>query len=190
MTLKTLVKVGSITNLSDARYCAGMGVDMLGFRVIENQSDFITPKAYQEMRGWISGPQIVAEIYGIQSADELLQVIENYQPDYLELGLKELVVAGSALTIPFMLSLANGEYLNPGILPPAYVTTTLDGDQFEKLIPDYDVLVAVANSEQLYQALHKTGIIGVTLNGSREIRPGLKNYDSLAEILEALEVEN
>ena len=29
MPLKTFVKVGNITNLSDARYCAGMGVDML-----------------------------------------------------------------------------------------------------------------------------------------------------------------
>ncbi len=31
MALKTIVKVGNITNLSDARYCAVMGVDMLGF---------------------------------------------------------------------------------------------------------------------------------------------------------------
>jgi phosphoribosylanthranilate isomerase len=35
MPLKTFVKVGCITNLSDARYCAGMGVDMLGFRAVE-----------------------------------------------------------------------------------------------------------------------------------------------------------
>ena len=33
--LKTQVKVSSITNLSDARYCAGMGVDLLGFPIQE-----------------------------------------------------------------------------------------------------------------------------------------------------------
>ena len=33
--LKTLIKVSNINNLSDARYCAGMGVEMLGFSMDE-----------------------------------------------------------------------------------------------------------------------------------------------------------
>ena len=48
MPLKTIVKVGSITNLSDARYCAGMGVEMLGFNVVAGHESFIDAKKYQE----------------------------------------------------------------------------------------------------------------------------------------------
>ena len=41
MSLQTFVKVGEITNLSDARYCAGMGVDLLGFNVVENTPGYV-----------------------------------------------------------------------------------------------------------------------------------------------------
>ena len=60
MPLKTFVKVGSITNLSDARYCAGMMVDMLGFRSVEGQEGYIKPAQFQEIRGWISGPLVIS----------------------------------------------------------------------------------------------------------------------------------
>ena len=66
MPLKTFVKVGCITNLSDARYCAGMGVDMLGFRAVESQENYIKPSQFQEIRGWIAGPLVVAEVYGVE----------------------------------------------------------------------------------------------------------------------------
>ncbi|MFT7424854.1 MAG: phosphoribosylanthranilate isomerase, partial [Algoriphagus sp.] len=31
MALRTFVKINGITNLTDARYCSGMYVDLLGF---------------------------------------------------------------------------------------------------------------------------------------------------------------
>ncbi|MFM1835376.1 MAG: hypothetical protein RJA04_63, partial [Bacteroidota bacterium] len=48
--LKTLVKVSAITNLSDARYCAGMGVDLLGFPLGKISIDQFT-----EIRNWLAG---------------------------------------------------------------------------------------------------------------------------------------
>ncbi len=33
MSLNTFVYIRDVDNLSDARYCAGMGVDMIGFRL-------------------------------------------------------------------------------------------------------------------------------------------------------------
>ena len=56
MALKTLVKVGKISNLSDAWYCAGMSVDMLGFTVIASQENYVSPELFREMRGWFYGP--------------------------------------------------------------------------------------------------------------------------------------
>ena len=61
MALTTIVKVGNITNLSDARYCAGMGVDMLGFCFEKKSEQYIDPESYKEIIGWISGPQLVGE---------------------------------------------------------------------------------------------------------------------------------
>jgi len=189
MALKTLVKVGSVTNLTDARYCAGMGVDFLGFRTVQGQENFISPKQYQEIRGWVSGPQFVAEIYGIQTIEELYTIIENYRPDFLELTPDELRTVGSAITLPFILALDNGTNLPPTTLDPAYVLIPHTASHLERLLPDHDVLVATETVDQVNTAIAGTGITGIALNGSHEIRPGLKDFDNLAEILESLEAD-
>jgi len=38
--------------------------------------------------------------------------------------------------------------------------------------------------------LHNTHIKGIALQGSSEDKPGLKNYDALASVLEKLEAED
>ena len=47
--LKTLVKVGEINNLSDARYSAGMGVELLGFALKHPERKVITKEEYIAM---------------------------------------------------------------------------------------------------------------------------------------------
>ena len=56
--LKTKVKVSSIENLSDARYCAGMGVEWLGFPLA------MPVEKLEEIRNWLAGVQIVGECIG------------------------------------------------------------------------------------------------------------------------------
>jgi phosphoribosylanthranilate isomerase len=189
MSLRTLVKVGSISNLSDARYCAGMGVDFLGFRVIEGEPNAIPAKLYQEIRGWVTGPQIVAEIYGITDPSQVNGILEDFKPDYVELGCEEFKKVGHALTLPFMLSVSNDEPLPPMSSTPAYIIVSSAVDNLTRFVPDHDVLIVVKNTTELDQALTHTGVSGVCLHGSVEIKPGLKTYDELADILEALEAE-
>lgn len=187
MALKTLVKVGSISNLSDARYCAGMGVDFLGFRVIDDQPDAISVKTYQEIRGWITGPQIVAEIYGIRNASQLTEIMEGFRPDYLELSVSEWEVVGSSITVPFILAVGPDDHLPEMATPPAYILTTTSGGSVTRLIPEYEILVSVSDPGEVDATLGLTGVSGINLAGGKEIRPGLKQYDHLADILEALE---
>ena len=58
--LKTVVKISNVTNLSDARYCAGMGVEMLGFSIDEAAETYVDLKKFNDIRSWIAGVQIVA----------------------------------------------------------------------------------------------------------------------------------
>ena len=55
MALSTFVKIDGVTNLSDARYCAGMYVDVLGFNLEESSQKFLNPTQYEEITGWVSG---------------------------------------------------------------------------------------------------------------------------------------
>jgi len=184
MALKTTVKVGGITNLSDARYCAGMGVEMLGFSVIEHTKNYISPKQYQEIRGWITGPQIVAEVYGIESPEALPIVVEQYRPDYLEMGISEFEMLKPVINLPVILRLQDVPTQNFSV-DFLLVTEALLSQKF--ISP---VLLEIQNKQRLDSILTTTNLKGIALSGSQEIRPGLKDYVELAEILEALETDD
>ena len=95
--LKTQVKVSSITNLSDARYCAGMGVDLLGFAIQE-----ISLEKFTEIRNWLAGVEIVGE-FSTHDAEEIKAKVAEYQPDYLEIDTKVNLVAIQDIAIPKIL---------------------------------------------------------------------------------------
>jgi phosphoribosylanthranilate isomerase len=191
MPLKTLVKVGNISNLSDARYCSGMGVDMLGFRVIASQANNIPHKVFQEIRGWISGPKIVAELYGIQGQD-LTAIISNYVPDYFEMSYAEFKENSKLLTLPSIIYLTREELTKADLDSEseniAYLVVDEDdiGLLAEYTLP-YPVLVRISTHKALEEKLETNAVSGIALNGSPELRPGFKDYNELADILEALE---
>ena len=191
MALKTLVKVGSITNLSDARYCAGMGVDFLGFRVIEGQTGAVPVRTFQEIRGWITGPQIVAEIYGLTTEVQLTRIIEETQPDYLEMSMAEYKIIGHLISLPYILQVEDAEHIPVDFSSrPAYILTGANiHATTSRFIPDFELLVEVTSVNELDAAVSRTGVSGIALYGGAEIRPGLKNYEELSGILEALEVD-
>ncbi|MBL0744912.1 hypothetical protein [Chryseolinea lacunae] len=184
MALKTFVKVGNITNLSDARYCAGMGVDLLGFSVVEGQPQFIESKLFQEIRGWVTGPSVVAEIYGLQHASDLDKILENYKPDYLEMGAAELALFDS-LPLPFIVSVRENDELPNLPLHPSYVI-----QHGQNVNPSaYPTLLVLESKEDLNVLLDNPHVKGVVLNGTAEIKPGLKDFEAMADILEQLEVD-
>lgn len=79
-----------MTNLSDARYCAGMGVEMLGFSIDETSDTYVDLKRFQDIRSWVSGVQIVAETDSLE-AETLLERLIQYQPDAIQVSHAELL---------------------------------------------------------------------------------------------------
>jgi phosphoribosylanthranilate isomerase len=194
MALKTSVKVGRISNLSDARYCSGMGVHWLGFRVHENDPDYINPELFQEIRGWFSGPGVIAEIYGITSEEVLKKAEGNYQPDYLELSLKEISLIPSS-SLPVLLAIngdevATVEKLSHDIqsrIKFLIVPDTLLPNDFVELSKSYSLLLKI--SDRFKIEFLSLPISGIAMEGSAEDKPGIKDYALLADVLEALEEE-
>src|SRR5690606_35497353 len=70
MALKSFVKISEVNNLSDARYCAGMTVDLMGFDLCKESEYFISPETFMELTGWVSGPEFVGE-FGLSTEDNI-----------------------------------------------------------------------------------------------------------------------
>jgi phosphoribosylanthranilate isomerase len=183
MALRTFVKVSTISNLSDARYCAGMGVDLLGFCTIEEQDDYMDPARFQEIRGWVTGPQIVAEVYGLKDADQLQKILDDYKPDYLEMGINEISVL-SAFAIPVILTVSKDSDLNSLPFTPAYL---IGNAPMASTIP---FLARVNSKEDVHALLNDSAINGIVLKGGAELKPGLKDTEMINEVLELLETED
>lgn len=197
MALRTLVKVGQISNLSDARYCSGMNVDMLGFRVTAGQEHYVSPELFKEIRGWFSGPSIVAEAYGIKRAEDFPAIIQNYLPDFIELSLADLLKIHSPSST-FILATTHEELstredaLAPYWNQLAYIIlpASTPQDSLNELSKSFRILIQADQTSTVESLLSNEHTKGIALLGSREEKPGLKSYDQLADILEKLEVED
>lgn len=198
MSLKTLVKVSNITNLSDARYCAGMGVEMIGFVMDKFSADYTSPEKMKEIKSWVAGVQVVGET---QSADyeEVKALVEAYEIDILQISEAGLLPQVADLGKPIILKLEfESAYLEEYLERyNSFVEFFLvDGGDFSDFarytLKEYAfnypiVLDFGITAEKVNELLEEMHIKGIALKGSNEIRPGYKDYDELSEILEVLE---
>ena len=190
---KPVIYVSRITNLSDARYCAGMGVDMVGFVIDPTDVDYVSPRHYQEMIGWISGPKRIIEIPTHGNID-LEEVVNQYKPDLLHVSMAA-VARNDLPDLPLVLEVSFDSYQAPGSNFKARIEYLLINN-FSDNVPlgppsiqgEHSILLSLdSHQEHVLELLDRTGASGFALQGSRELAPGLKDYDHLSRILDALE---
>jgi len=198
MSLKTLVKVSNVTNLSDARYCAGMGVEMIGFVLDKFSADYTSPEKMKEIKSWVAGVKIVGET---QSADyeEVKALIEAYEIDFLQISEAVLLPQIIDLGKPIILKLEfESAYLEDYLERYSQFVEffLVGGGDFSDFafytLKEYTLNYSIVldfgiTAENVSKLLFEMPIKGIALRGSSEIRPGFKDYDELSEILEVLE---
>src|SRR5688572_21326360 len=85
MNLKTNVKLGEVTNLSDARFAAGRGAQFVGFVLSPNHQNYLAPEKVQEIAGWVDGPSLVGE-WTTGLPDVIADTHQRLQLDYVQLN--------------------------------------------------------------------------------------------------------
>jgi phosphoribosylanthranilate isomerase len=195
--LKTQVKVSSVTNLSDARYCAGMGVEWIGFPLQEISNDRFT-----EIRNWLAGVQIVGE-FTKATADVIQETVTNYQPDLIEIDSSVSLVAIQNIQIPKILRVNIDSDNLPAIFASSapYVTSfLLVGDHANSIVgmeasieiwaAQYPILLGLEIPDaDLDEWIEQSSVRGIGLVAGKEDRPGYRDFTDLMTILEKLETE-
>ena len=198
MALKTFVKVSGINNLSDARYCSGMGVDQLGFSIEESNPNYTNSEKLKEIKGWLSGVAYVGEL-DVQSEVDLSELKDRYELDAIQVASPAQVAAVEGLGLPIILK------MDVAMITEALLATLKDrvdyfliesvyegqvSPDILALAKDYPLVLAYGFDESSVLGLIGQGIKGVALQGGNEISPGLRDFDEMMDILEVLEIDD
>ena len=190
--------IRGINNLSDARYCAGMGADKLTFILDPALSGHLAPKTMKELAGWIAGVELIGEFDQL-SAHEInsisaecaldavllrsprtaAELAEIAPPVYIELSgdapiftqtfpesvlglVVELPTSASAETLAALQQIARERplWLGPGLLP-----------------------------ERARDLATQLQLAGLSFPSGDEVKPGLRDFDQLEAVFEALEID-
>lgn len=207
MALNTFVKVSGISNLSDARYCAGMGVNVLGFSLEKENPYYCDPEKYVAITEWLAGVKFAAEFDQYTSQEIEKTLIDYPRIDYLQVSQPQHV-ALQHREYPLIVRLDAHQYgedivaladtmrdcrdratyfLVENSAPSRRVDLLND---LLHLAKQYPILLGFGlNPDDVATLLKEHKLAGIALRGGEEIRPGYKNFDELADILEAVEVE-
>ncbi len=205
MALKTKVKINRITNLTDARYCSGMYVDILGFCLEKGSAHYVSPTQFQEITGWISGIDYAGEFSDLDAYS-----IERILGDYSNLTwiesedldtLLQLKPLGKNLIYRVKREELDTLLPKVGFLQEHEITLHVTSVN-KSIVIDNELIInkflsqinlflgtgiTPANAKKLCEL---PGLYGFALDGGDEIKPGLRDFDQLAAILESLEVED
>jgi phosphoribosylanthranilate isomerase len=206
MALKTFVKISNVNNLSDARYCAGMYVNLMGFNLEENNENYLSPDNFSEITEWLSGLEYVGE-FESSHPDTILNTVRHYQLDYIQIQEEAhlQMLVNSSYKIILKKEIRNEEDIKHLILiAPSMkennVALLLESESLALGPPVFPLIRELAEkvsvllgfgieADTVEEVLEQTQVKGIALNGGDEIKPGYKDFDGLAEILETLEIE-
>ena len=186
MTLKTNVLVENICNLSEARYCSGMGVQLLACPVAH-----VNPTLFAAIKGWVQGPSMILDISESRGEHD----VNEYDADFILANTDQLSAIAKASSLPFIVRMSESDLLDSEYLTlhseriQFVVTNTISLTELEKLNElKHKVLVSIKKHQTNNLAdLLSLPIAGLVLTGETEEMPGLKEYHHLSNVLEQLE---
>ena len=202
MALSTKVKINRIDNLSDARYTAGMGVEWAGFCLDPNDPECLDKETYMVMTGWISGVKLVGE-FGHSNSETVVKLLADCPVDFVQTSTKDEVKNLTALGLQVILEVEVADDLettlkevkeNVAYFLISKSSSELSDDRLNdilKLGNQYPIILSFGfDAANVNSFTHSNPLEGIALDGGKEIKPGIKDFDHLADILDALEIED
>ena len=184
------VKVNAVDNLSDARYCAGMFVDFIGFSLKNVQNEWIDVSKIKEMTNWLAGVTLIGELQGTDWPSNAA----DYPFDFWEIDDLDVLFEKSnqGFSLGFRidaLDVAFENKLSQALEQVKYVRIdNADTDLIAKLEGKHDkVFIHLTSSLILDRIWEKYPSLQLSIDSGKEVRPGHSDFGSLMDVLEALD---
>jgi phosphoribosylanthranilate isomerase len=186
------IKLGSVNNLTDARFGAAMGVEWVGF-CFDNQNPlYISPVQAQAIIGWVAGPFAVAEFSPTQGLNEIEDIVRLLGFEWIQLAETAMLHFFEGSDINIVLEADAGQ---PGF-----------DDLLNKLSPEVKAVLVknftleqaaqlVATKKQLLfdvegldqnklEELKNLAPYGINISGGFETAPGIRDFDEMNTVFE------
>jgi phosphoribosylanthranilate isomerase len=209
MTEIPIIKASSVANLADARYFASYGVEIMGFCFDPKSADFINPYKMSEISGWIEGPKFAGEFHNL-SVEAMIETIQSQKLQYAQLKLKSITKKHAAIDmVPIILEINISHTTDfeeaENLLSQIYYAddyVQLDVRELKEeflfeenfknhirhLCSKYPVILdghfTSDNIALMIETFHPAGI---SLRGNSEIKTGVKSFQELDALMEALQ---
>jgi len=199
MALKTRVKVSHVTNLHDARYCAGMGVEMMGVPIDPKMPGYLEKSVFEEITGWLSGMKYVGEVEQAEALE-----LHEYAVGFIETANLDIVDELTRFGTPLILKVdCDGEQEEAirqklALYKSDAALFLLESSAFweqhvallQSLAADFPILVGFGmDANSVNQLLETVRPAGVSLKPGKEIQVGVNDFEGLADVLEALDTD-
>ena len=190
--------IRGINNLSDARYCAGMGADKITFLLDPSLPGYLDAKAVKELAGWVAGVELIGEFDQL-STPEINALSAECGLDAVLLRSYRPAAELAEIAPPVYLELAASE-LNPLAVPATSAiglvvelpTEISAGRQAEitALAAQYPLWLGPGlNPARALELATQLPLAGLVFPAGDEVKPGLRDFDQLEAVFEALETE-
>ena len=200
------VKICGLTNLEDARFCAGAGADFLGFIQYPKSPRYVAPETAKEIIAWVYGPEPVG-VFVNEDAATVNRTAEAVSFALVQLHGNEPPALCAQIERPVIKAFrippgATADHLRAQMEPyRAHVAYFLldthhptlwggTGETFDwhhacALAADFPILLAGGlNTTNVEDAVRQVRPLGVDLSSSLEAAPGKKDFDKLNAFFE------
>jgi phosphoribosylanthranilate isomerase len=205
MSFLSNIKLGNITNLSDARFGAAAGATYIGFCFDPENENYITPLKAKEIIDWVTGSLVVAE-FGNQRLDEIKDISDLLNIDVVEVDNKLLPDELLRLGKPIIKKIDVSEfdttslqteidaYKNVADAFHLYSTQTtehIDTNQLQSLCKEVNIMYGLTiNLDNVLTIIESFNPFAINVSGGQEEKAGIKDFDELNELLEKILVED
>ncbi|MFN0175061.1 MAG: hypothetical protein ACKVU0_10470 [Saprospiraceae bacterium] len=205
--MTTLIKANRVAHLTDARYFAAKEVDYLGFNLEEGTEGYLDPMYMKAIREWVEGPKIVGE-FSRTPIQVVREAASFYGLDMVQVsaqnhGANLVELEGLALILEIELG-EHGLPFSTSELQAFAAYTDIFLFDFSRISVSKSTLYADKDfwrevfglRPSMLQAdipavdwpeiLIELGLAGLSLVGGEEERVGVKSYDQIEEVFEAI----
>jgi phosphoribosylanthranilate isomerase len=197
-----LIKSSRITNLTDARYFAAREAQFLGFNLEAGTEGYLDPIYMKAIREWVEGPVIVGE-YSTSPASVVAEAAAFFALDGVEVGeiqlpelhlLKDLRVllrleqVHDPKAVRRLLEQHTGQFEFAVLHLSGSEVLEQEPEEWKSVFSAFPVLLHVDfNPEQLLKIMEAFQPTGLSLSGGAEEKVGVKSFDDIEAIFDALE---